>query len=75
MSNKKLSERLNHELDALGIPSLMTQRVEACSKLFNLSKYKTEAILNGMVFDSASLQIIADELEVNADWLLGEKTH
>ncbi|WED43531.1 hypothetical protein [Legionella cardiaca] len=74
MSNKKLSERLNNELDALGVPGLMIERVQVCSKLFKLPKFKAEAVLNGMVLDSMSLQTIADELEVSVDWLLGSKT-
>ncbi|KTC83804.1 hypothetical protein [Legionella brunensis] len=74
MSNKKLSERLNNELDAMGVPGLMMERVQVCSKLFKLPKFKMEAVLNGMVLDPNSIQRIADELEVNANWLLGEKT-
>lgn len=72
MSNRKLSERLNNELDAMGVPGLMMERVQVCSKLFKLPKFKTEAILNGMIVDAASMQKIADELEVNVDWLMGE---
>ncbi|CEK09220.1 hypothetical protein [Legionella hackeliae] len=73
MSNKKLSERLNNELDALGVPGLMIERVEVCSKLFKLPKFKAEAVLNGMILDTLSIQTIAKELEVSADWLLGLK--
>lgn len=73
MSNKKLlNERLNHELDEIGVPALMTERVQACSKLFNLPKFKIEALLNGVVFDASSLQKIADELEVSMNWLIGD---
>ncbi len=71
-NNKLLNERLNHELDEIGVPALMTERVQACSKLFNLPKFKIEALLNGVVFDSSSLQKIADELEVSTNWLLGQ---
>jgi hypothetical protein len=73
MSNKKLTERLNNELDELGVPVLRTQRVEVCSKLFKLPPFKIEALLNGIVaVDSNSMQKIANELEVDKDWLLGE---
>lgn len=74
MSNKKLlNERLNHELDEIGVPTLMTERIQVCSKLFNLPKFKIEALLNGVVtFDSSSLQKIADELEVSMNWLMGD---
>ncbi len=72
MSNKKLTERLNNELDELGVPTLMTERVQVCSKLFNLPRFKIEALLHGVIaFDSDSMQKIADELDVSKDWLLG----
>lgn len=80
MSNKKLTERLHNELDELGVPTLMTERVQVCSKLFNLPKFKIEALLCGVVaFDSSDQQKIADELEVSKDWLFndakGKTTH
>ncbi|KTD43406.1 hypothetical protein [Legionella quateirensis] len=72
MTNKKLNERLNHELDELGVPALMTERVQVCSKLFKLPKFKIEALLNGVItFDNHSMQKIADELEVSMGWLMG----
>lgn len=75
MSNKKLTERLNKELDELGVPSLMIERVQVCSKLFKLPKFKIEALLNGIVaFDANSMQKIADELHVSIDWLFGATT-
>ncbi len=73
MSNKKLTERLNYELDELGVPALMTERVQVCSKLFELPKYKIEALLYGVVaLDAPSMHKIADELEVSFDWLFGQ---
>ncbi|MCW8408140.1 hypothetical protein OQJ13_04045 [Legionella sp. PATHC035] len=73
MSNKKLTERLNYELDELGVPELMTERVQACSKMFQLPKFKIEALLHGVVaFDDNTKQRIADELEVSTDWLFGD---
>ncbi|KTD02306.1 hypothetical protein [Fluoribacter gormanii] len=72
MSNKKLTERLNYELDELGVPALMTERVQVCSKLFELPKFKIEALLYGVALDAPSMQKIADELEVSFDWLLGQ---
>ncbi|KTD82938.1 hypothetical protein [Legionella waltersii] len=72
MSNKVLTERLNNELDKLGVPNLMTERVQVCSKLFKLPKFKVEALLNGVIaIDSHSMNKIADELGVSSDWLLG----
>ncbi|WP_454784512.1 hypothetical protein [Legionella sp. WA2024007413] len=79
MSNKKLTERLNRELDELGVPALMTERVQVCSKLFQLPKFKIEALLHGVIaLDSTSMQKVANELEVSMDWLFGktkETTH
>lgn len=72
MSNKKLTERLNKELDALGVPDLMHERVQACSKLFEMPKFKIEALLYGVVaVDANAIGKIADELEVSKEWLLG----
>ncbi len=74
MSNKKLTERLNYELDELGVPALMTERVEVCSKLFKLPPFQIESVLNGIVAgDTNTMQKIADELEVSRDWLLGNE--
>ncbi|KTD06676.1 hypothetical protein Lgra_2514 [Legionella gratiana] len=73
MSNKKLTERLNSELDELGVPALMTERVHVCATLFQVPKFKIEALLNGVVvLDSNSMQKIANELEVSIDWLMGK---
>lgn len=73
MSNKKLTERLHHELDELGVPALMTERVQVCSQLFQVPKFKIEALLHGVVvLDSDSMQKIANELDVSKDWLMGK---
>jgi len=72
MSNKKLSERLNNELDNMDVPALMVERIQICSKMFKLPPFKIEALLNGIViFDTKAMQKIADELDVSRDWLLG----
>ena len=72
MRNKKLTERLNNELDELGVPALMTERVQVCSKLFKLPRFKIEALLHGVIaFDSETMKRIADELDVSIDWLVG----
>ena len=70
MSNKKLVERLNNQLDELGVPAVVTERVQICSKLFEVPKFKIEALLHGIVaLDSTAMQRIADELEVSMNWL------
>lgn len=63
---------MHQELDELGVPALMTERVQVCSKLFQLPKFKIEALLYGVALDSNSMQKIADELEVSMDWLCGD---
>ncbi|WP_133138648.1 hypothetical protein [Legionella genomosp. 1] len=73
MSNRELSERLNNELDAIGVPDLMAERVQAFAKMLKLPKFKAEAVLNGVMVDSGTMQTIASELEVSVDWLLGKK--
>lgn len=72
MSNKKFTEGLNTELDDLGVPEYMLQRVHACSRMFKLPKSKVQALLYGMnTFDQQAIEKISIELEVNKDWLLG----
>lgn len=73
MPNKQFSERLNKELDAIGVPPRSDERIEVFSKLIKIPKFKAEAFLNGItVPDPKLLDLIAEELEVNADWLVGK---
>jgi hypothetical protein len=73
MGNKQFSERLNKELDEIGVPQKSTERVEIFAKLINVPKFKAEAILNGNAsVYTPILDIVADELEVSTDWLLGK---
>lgn len=73
MPNKKFAERLNRELDSIGVPESTTERIEAFSKLIRIPKFKAEALLSGLTNpDAALLKILADELEVNEAWLLGK---
>ncbi|KTD74158.1 hypothetical protein Ltuc_2005 [Legionella tucsonensis] len=48
----------------------MTERVQACSKMFELPKFKIEALLHGVALDIMTMQKIADELEVSTDGYL-----
>lgn len=76
MSNKLFAERLNKELDAIGVPPRSDERIEAFSKLVKIPKFKAEAFLNGItVPEPAVLNRIADEFEVNPDWLIGKSEH
>ncbi|KTC99606.1 hypothetical protein [Legionella erythra] len=73
MPNKQFAERLNRELDAIGVPLRSDERIEVFSKLIKIPKFKAEAMLNGItVPDEALLKILAEELEVNPDWLIGK---
>ena len=72
MSNKQFSERLNKELDDMGMPVRCDERVEVFAKLLKVPRFKAEALLNGNTNPEAHvLKMLADELEVNAEWLLG----
>lgn len=73
MLNKKFSERLNKELDNIGVPEATIERIEILSKLIKIPKFKAEALLNGLTSpDAKVLKTLADELEVNENWLLGK---
>lgn len=73
MSNKLFAERLNQALDDIGVPTLLTARVEAFAKLVDIPRYKAESMLNGqVVVEEDKLQWIAQELEVTLEWLLGK---
>jgi hydrogenase maturation factor HypF (carbamoyltransferase family) len=73
MANQILRERLNKELDALGMPSLEVERSRALSKLIKLPTFKAQVILSGVVVaNDYSLDKIANELEVSKEWLLGK---
>lgn len=73
MLNRRFSERLNRELDSIGVPEATPERIEILSKLVKIPRFKAEALLNGLANpDDALLNILARELEVNADWLIGK---
>ncbi|MDI9817787.1 MULTISPECIES: hypothetical protein [unclassified Legionella] len=75
MANRQLSERLNKELDVIGVPSPSAERVKIVAKLFKLPKFKAEALLNGLLTDSKIVDDIAEELEINPQWLIGNSQH
>ena len=73
MSNKRFSERLNKSLDDIGVPEHNEERVTSFSKLIKVPRFKAEALLNGNTIpDAPLLELLAEELEVDADWLLGK---
>lgn len=73
MLNKRFSERLNKELDSIGVPETTRERIEVLAKLIKVPKFKAEALLSGNArTDEPLLATLAQELEVNIDWLLGK---
>jgi hypothetical protein len=73
MPNKVFAERLNAELDNIGLPQHEAERIEAFAKLIKTPRFKAESILHGqLVPNSEILETIAHELEVSLDWLLGK---
>jgi hypothetical protein len=78
MLNKRFSERLNSELDNIGVPEAGAERIEILSKLVKIPRFKAEALLNGATNpDEKLLNQLAQEFEVSASWLVGndESTH
>lgn len=73
MVNRRFSERLNKELDAIGMPQHLSERTSALAKLAKLPKFKAQTLLNGSTTpDEFILKLLAEELEVNEDWLIGD---
>ncbi len=76
MSNKLFSERLNNELDIIGVPSRNEQRIDAFAKLVKIPRFKAECLLTGKTMpESTLLSVLAQELEVSVAWLTGESDH
>lgn len=73
MSNKVFAERLNAELDEIGMPQRNDERVETFAKFIDLPKFKAQAMLNGTnIPDEQVLSFLARQLEVSVSWLLGK---
>lgn len=73
MANKVFAERLNQELDSIGLPQHEAERIEAFAKLIKAPRFKAEAILHGeLIPNHEILTLIAQELEVSIDWLTGK---
>ena len=73
MANRVFSQRLNQELDNMGLPERNQDRIEAFAKLIKAPRFKAESILHGeQMPNSETLQLIATELEVSIDWLIGQ---
>lgn len=73
MHNRVFAERLNHELDAIGVPQPLHEREEAFAKMLHIPRFKASALLEGQLTPNQALaQRIAEELEVNPQWLIGK---
>ena len=73
MLNKLFIERLNKELDSIGVPEATGERIEVLSKLVKIPKFKAEALLQGAIIPSEELiNALAHEFEVSPQWLLGK---
>lgn len=73
MANRGFAQRLNQELDNIGLPERNQDRIEAFAKLIKAPRFKAESILHGeQMPNTETLQLIATELEVSIDWLIGQ---
>ena len=73
MANRIFAQRLNQELDNMGLPERNQDRIEAFAKLIKAPRFKAESILHGeQIPNIETLQLIAKELEVSIDWLIGQ---
>lgn len=76
MAFKIFSERLNQELDSMGVPQHDDERVEAFRRLIDTQKFKAASILHGEIMPSREvLDKIAKILEVDIEWLVGNTEH
>ena len=73
MANRVFAQRLNQELDNMGLPERNQDRIEAFAKLIKAPRFKAESILHGEQMPNIeTLQLIATELEVSIGWLTGQ---
>lgn len=73
MKNPLFYDRLQKELDSWGLPSREDERAQAFAKLMDIKTFQARSYLQGMtVPDQATLEKISQELNINADWLVGK---
>jgi hypothetical protein len=71
---KLFSERLNYCLDETGAPSSVRERAAILSKMIDIPKQTAFSLLEGQQSPAKdTIEKIADEFEVDAAWLSGEK--
>lgn len=73
-NTKLFAERLNACLDESGASANTRERAANLSKLLDISKQQAWSLLEGHQFpDEFLLQQIANEFEVDVEWLSGQK--
>ena len=73
MPNRRFAERLNQELDSIGMPPHHSERASAFAKLVKLPRFKAQSILNGTINpDEVLLKLLAEEFDVTKDYLVGK---
>ncbi|MDR3491744.1 MAG: hypothetical protein P4M12_06835 [Gammaproteobacteria bacterium] len=71
---KDFAERLNKCLDELNMPVNSRERSVMLSKMLDIPKQQAWSLIEGQLIpNDVLLQQIADELEVETDWLQGKK--
>jgi hypothetical protein len=74
LSPKHFAERLNNCLDDNGAPAQVRERAVILNRMLDISKQQAWSLLEGhQLPNSDLLQRIANEFEVDAQWLSGEK--
>ncbi len=71
---KIFTERLNHCLDESGAPASMRERSVILSRMVDIPRHSAFSMLDGHQLPAKdTLEKIATEFEVDADWLAGDK--
>lgn len=74
LTAKLFAERLNSCLDDTGAPVQIRERAVILSKMLDIPKQQAWSFLDGhQLPDSDMLQKIANEFEVDPQWLTSEK--
>lgn len=73
-SAKHFAERLNKCLDEVDAPTQVRERSVILSKMLDISKHEAWSLLEGrMLPNQELLQQIAEEFDVDPQWLIGSK--
>lgn len=73
-SAKHFADRLNQCLDDTGAPTSLRERSTILSRMLDIPKHQAWILLEGQQLpDTALLEKIAKEFEVEINWLIGDK--